>query len=160
MTAQDWINRLNLLPHPEGGYYREVYRSTFAVLPSNDTKATGSCTSIHYLLQGEDFSGFHRLAYPELWYFHDGVALDVHSIDTEGNYSVKRLGKGEKENLSIAIEPGVWFAAEVPGKSGFALVSCAVAPAFDFEKFEMANKDELIQQWPEHQEILERLCKE
>lgn len=158
-TAQDWIARLNLLPHPEGGYYREVYRSTFNVSPSNNAKTIGSCTSIHYLLQGEDFSAFHRLAYPELWYFHDGASLDVHSIDPAGNYSVKRLGKGEGESLSLAIEPGVWFAAEVHDKSGFALVSCVVAPAFDFSVFEMAKKDELIRQWPEHREVLERLCR-
>ena len=159
MTAKEWITLLYLVPHPEGGFYREVYRSTFTVSPSGG-KTTGSCTSIYYLLQDEDFSAFHRLAYPELWYFHDGASLDIHSIDSTGNYSVRRLGKGEGENLSIAIEPNVWFAAEVHGKSGFALVSCAVAPAFDFEKFEMAKKGELIRQWPQHREILERLCRD
>ena len=158
MTSQDWITRLNLIPHPEGGFYREAYRSTFPIISSD--KTTTSCTSIYYLLQDNDFSAFHRLAYPELWYFHDGASLDVHSIDPAGNYSVKKLGKGEEENLSIAIEPGVWFAAEVHGKSGFALVSCAVAPAFDFKVFEMAKKEELVQKWPKHREVLERLCRE
>ena len=139
LTSQDWISRLNLLPHPEGGFYREVYRSSFSVTPPNG-KATGSCTSIHYLLQGEDFSGFHRLAYPEIWYFHDGAALDIHQIDASGKYSVTRLGKDPGENLSLVVEPGTWFAADIPGKQGFALVSCAVAPAFDFAFFEMGKK--------------------
>lgn len=159
MTAQNWITRLNLLPHPEGGFYREVYRSAFPVTPLNGNE-TGSCTSIHYLLQDDDFSGFHRLAYPELWYFHDGAALDVHSIDAGGNYSVMRLGKNIGEHLSLVVEPGTWFAADVPEKKGFTLVSCAVAPAFNFKVFEMAKKDELILQWPRHREVLERLCRE
>ena len=158
MTSQEWTDRLKLIPHPEGGFYKEVYRSSFPVVPPRGA-STGSCTSIYYLLQDDDFSGFHRLGYPELWYFHDGNALDVHAIDLSGKYSVQRLGIAEGENLSIAIDPGIWFAAEVPGKSGFALVSCVVAPAFDFGVFEMAEKDELIRQWPEHREVLERLCR-
>lgn len=158
MTAQEWINRLNLIPHPEGGFYREVYRSALEVV-SPGGKTTGSCTSIYYLLQDRDFSGFHRIAYPEIWYYHDGKALDVHSIDATGKYSVTRLGKGDGEQLSLVVEPGVWFAAELPEKQGFALVSCAVAPAFDFELFEMGKMEEFVGKWPQHVEILSRLCR-
>ena len=158
MTAQEWIVRLHLVPHPEGGFYKEVYRSNFEVV-SPDGKSTGACTSIYYLLQDRDFSGFHTIAYPEIWYYHDGEALDVHSIDTTGKYSVTRLGKGDGEQLSLVVEPGVWFAADLPEKKSFALVSCAVAPAFDFALFEMARKEELIKKWPNHKEVLEKFCR-
>ena len=158
MTAEEWIDRLNLVPHPEGGFYKEIYRSGFPVVPPGG-KVTGACTSIYYMLQDKDFSGFHRLAYPEIWYFHDGKALDVHAIDSSGKYSVTRLGKGVGEHLSLVVEPGIWFAAELPGKEGFALVSCAVAPAFDFELFEMGRKEELTKRWPHYKDVLERLCR-
>jgi predicted cupin superfamily sugar epimerase len=159
MNAHDYIIRLSLIPHPEGGYYREMYRAAFSVTPQEDSAGTSAVTSIHYLLQGDDFSGFHRIAYPELWYYHDGVPLTVHEIDAAGNYRARTLGRGPDQHISFAVEPGVWFAAELPGKTGFGLVSCAVAPAFDFAKFEMAKRQELTDRYPQYAEILERLCR-
>lgn len=164
MSAQEWIDHLSLLPHPEGGFYRETYRAAYQVALLDDAAPsapiTSSITSIHYLLQGDDYSGFHRIAYPELWYFHDGEPLTVHEIDAAGNYRARTLGRGAGQHLSFAVEPGTWFAAELPGKSGFALVSCAVAPAFDFAKFEMAKRAEMIARYPTHAEILARLCRD
>lgn len=160
MNAQDYIDRLSLQPHPEGGFYAETYRAGFSVTPHGDAVPTAAVTSIHYLLQGEDFSGFHRIAYPELWYFHDGEPLTVHEIDATGNHRARTLGRGEGQHLSFAIEPGTWFAAELPGKTGFALVSCAVAPAFDFAKFEMAKKADLLRAYPQHAEVVNRLARD
>lgn len=160
MLAPNWITRLNLVPHPEGGFYRETYRAAYGVTPQDAHAPTSAVTSIHYLLQDADYSGFHRIAYPELWYFHDGEPLTVHEIDTAGTYRARTLGKGDGHHLSFAIEPGVWFAAELPGKARFALVSCAVAPAFDFAKFEMANRDTMLAQYPQHADVLRRLCRD
>ena len=160
MNAADYIDRLSLQPHPEGGFYAETYRAAFRVTPSGDAGETSAVTSIHYLLQDDDFSGFHRIAYPELWYFHDGAPLTVHEIDAAGNHRARTLGRGEGQHLSFAVEPGTWFAAELPGKSGFALVSCAVAPAFDFAKFEMAKKADLLRAHPRHAEIVNRLARD
>ena len=176
-VAHDYIARLGLLPHPEGGFYRETYRAAYRVNPQGDAApstpgtlpsipssitppTTSSVTSIHYLLQGDDYSGFHRIAYPELWYFHDGEPLTVHEIDATGNHRARTLGRGPGHHLSFAVEPGTWFAAELPGKTGFALVSCAVAPAFDFAKFEMATRADMIALYPRHEEILRRLCRD
>jgi predicted cupin superfamily sugar epimerase len=114
-------------------------------------------TSIHYLLENEDFSAFHRIAYPEIWYWHDGEPLTVHEISPDGTYTARTLGKGEGQVLSLVVEPGVWFAAELPGKTGYGLVSCAVAPGFDFEMFEMAKREELVAMWPEHRTLIRRL---
>jgi predicted cupin superfamily sugar epimerase len=158
MTPQDWISRLVLRPHPEGGWYAETYRASFEVAPAGEG-FTSAVTSIHYLLEGTDFSAFHRIAYPELWYHHEGSPLDIHEIDAAGNYRVRRLGKGPGELLSLAVEPGTWFAAEVADKTGFALVSCAVAPGFRFEIFEMGKRDALLVDYPRHAEVIGRLTR-
>jgi predicted cupin superfamily sugar epimerase len=164
MTAADWIARLGLLPHPEGGFFKETYRAGFQVTPALVKEQAGAptsaCTSIHYLLQDADYSGFHRIAYPEIWYFHDGAPLTIHEIDQQGRYSQRTLGRGVGEYLSLVVEPGVWFAADLPSKQGYALVSCAVAPAFDFALFEMAKREAMLAQYPRHAEVLRRLCRE
>ena len=71
-TAAYWIEHLNLQPHPEGGYYKEVFRSDAEVTRVHSGAARSACTSIYYLLEEKDFSGFHRIASDELWYFHKG----------------------------------------------------------------------------------------
>jgi len=137
MNPQDWIKRLGLQPHPEGGWYKETYRASFQVTPQGEAAATDAVTSIYYLLRDEERSAWHRIAYPELWYFHDGDPLDIHEKDAAGNVTTRRLGRGEGCELSLVVEPKTWFSADLPGKRGFALVSCAVAPGFRFEVFEM-----------------------
>ncbi|MES2376230.1 MAG: cupin domain-containing protein [Bacteroidota bacterium] len=159
-TAQYWINHLNLQPHPEGGYYKEVFRSVNGVTRVNETGVKQACTSIYYLLEGKDFSGFHRLASDELWYFHKGAPLHIHVIDNDGAHTVIELSDSDTGNLQTIIPPNTWFASEISSGSGFALVSCVVAPGFDFAEFEMAKKEELVAQYPEHTAVLERLCRE
>lgn len=140
-TARTWIDRLGLQPHPEGGWYREVYRSDFQATPQGEAAATNAVTSIYYLLEGEETSALHRIAYPELWYYHEGTAaLEVYEVDEAGVRRGRRLGRGEGEVFQLAVEPRVWFGAEVVGKQGWALVSCAVAPGFRFEVFEMKGE--------------------
>ena len=143
-AATHWINHLNLQPHPEGGWYREVFRSGNQVVRLNEQAAKQACTSIYYLLEESDFSGFHRIASDELWYFHKGAPLLIHAIDENGIYTAYELSDTPTGSLSVAIKAGVWFAAEIPSKTGFALVSCAVAPGFEFREFEMADKERLI----------------
>ena len=163
MNAQDWIKRLGLQPHPEGGYYKETYRAGFQVTPDQGPtkgESTSAVTSIYYMLEGEDFSAFHRIAYPEIWYFHEGEPLTIHEIDQQGNYQARTLGKGEGEVLSLVVEPGVWFAADLPGKQGYGLVSCAVAPGFDFAIFEMGKKETLVSQYFQHAKVLQQLSRD
>jgi predicted cupin superfamily sugar epimerase len=159
-TATHWITTLNLQPHPEGGYYREVFRSEQVVTRENSSSLKQACTSIYYLLKGDDFSGFHRLKSDELWYFHKGAPLLIHVLNEQGEYSAHELSDTETGSLSIAIKAGLWFASEIPSKTSFALVSCAVAPGFDFSEFEMAQKEKLTDQFPQHATLLNRLCRE
>ena len=157
--ARYWIEKLQLIPHPEGGYYKEVYRSQLQVRRTGSETVKNACTTIYYLLEGDDFSAFHRLASDEIWYFHKGQPLLIHVIDNDGNYTRHELSDAETGNLSIVIEPHLWFASEVASRQGFTLVSCVVAPGFDFAEFEMAGKEKLSDLFPQHQAVISRLCR-
>ena len=158
-TVSHWIATLHLQPHPEGGYYKEVYRSPNQVTRKDSDETKSACTSIYYLLEGEDYSGFHRIKSDELWYFHKGSPLHIHVINEEGIHETNELSDTATGSLSLVVKAGLWFASEIPSKSGFALVSCAVAPGFEFSEFEMAKKDELTAAYPVYKDILVRLCR-
>lgn len=157
--AADWIRKLNLQPHPEGGYYKEVFRSERYVSREGSDFLMHACTSIYYLLEDEDFSGFHRIMSDEIWYFHQGVPLNVHVITENGEYRMSELSCASTGSLSLVVPAGLWFAADIPSKSGYSLVSCAVAPGFEFSEFEMADKSELLTSYPFHEVLFNRLCR-
>jgi len=158
-TASYWIKHLKLQRHPEGGYYREVFRSQHRVLRPGADKKKQACTSIYYLLEGTDFSGFHRIASDELWYFHKGSPMLIHVINEHGIYFAFELSDTPAGSLSVAVQAGLWFAVEIPSGSGFTLVSCAVAPGFEFGEFEIAEKQEMIALYPQHARLLSKLCR-
>lgn len=147
-TAEQWIEELNLQAHPEGGFYAETYRSETLL----DGRA--SATSIYFLLRPNDISHFHILDADELWYFHSGTTVRVHQIDKGGHYSFTDLG--QKGDLSILIPAHTTFAAEVLSDEGYVLVSCVVTPGFEFSKFHLYKRDELLDQFPKHAELIER----
>jgi len=153
--ASYWIDKLNLLPHPEGGFYTETFRANLEV--DGGWGNRNALTSIFYLLEGEDFSGFHRIKASELWFWHAGETLLIHEIDEAGGFKTHKLSA---ENPFASIAPKSWFASEVENKNGYVLVSCAVAPGFDFIDFEMAKKVELTKAYPQHRNLLQKLCRE
>ena len=159
-TAAYWINHLQLHPHPEGGFYKEVFRSEAEVMRPPSLLSKRACTSIYYLLEGADFSGFHRISSDEIWYFHKGSPLLIHVIDEDGEHVANELSDEATGNLSVVVKAGLWFAAEIPSKNGFTLVSCAVAPGFEFDEFEMGGKDRLTTLYPQHASVFGRLCRE
>jgi len=162
-TAQYWIDRLNLVPHPEGGYYRETYRSEFAIareaLPSQFAGPRPVSTAIYFLLEGEDFSAFHRLRSDELWHFYAGSPITVHVIEPEGSHSELQLGRDPDagEVLQAVAKAGRWFASEVRDATSFTLAGCTVAPGFDFADFELGKRSDLIKLYPQHRALIERL---
>jgi uncharacterized protein len=158
-NAAYWIQHLNLQPHPEGGYYKEVFRSKQRVFRKGADELKQACTSIYYLLEGADYSGFHRIASDELWYFHKGAPLLIHIVDEHGAYSAIELSDSSSGVLSAVVEAGLWFASETPSGNGFTLVSCAVAPGFEFSEFEMAAKQNMISLYPQHARLFDRLCR-
>ena len=158
-NADYWISHLKMIPHPEGGFYKEVFRSKIEIFRKSNGDLKQACTSIYYLLQGMDYSGFHRIASDELWYYHQGEPLFIYELTLDGLLITHELSDLATGSLSVVIEAGSWFAATLPSGEGFSLVSCAVAPAFDFREFEMADKDELIQLYPEYVSLIERFCR-
>ena len=157
--ANHWISKLNLQPHPEGGYYKEVFRSSQYVRREESNSLKHACTSIYYLLEHADFSGFHRIMSDEIWYFHQGGPLNIHIITEKGDYQLSELSDSQTGSLCLVVPAGLWFAADIPGKQGYTLVSCAVAPGFEFAEFEMADKQQLIGEYPIHEKLFDRLCR-
>jgi len=164
-SAQYWIGRLGLIPHPEGGYYRETYRSSLIIakeaLPAQFSGPRLVSTAIYFLLDGENFSAFHRLRSDELWHFYAGGSLLVHVIQENGRHSEIPIGSNPEagESLQAVVKAGSWFASSVRDPSSFALVGCTVAPGFDFEDFELGRRSDLIGLYPQHRGLIERLTR-
>jgi predicted cupin superfamily sugar epimerase len=164
VEAQYWIDRLGLQPHPEGGYYRETYRSSQRLLGCCLFQHEGSrvaATAIYFLLPGEQFSALHRLRSDEIWHFYAGSPLTIHVIDPQGNLSQLKLGKDIEngESFQVVVPAGCWFGATVDEPDGYTLVGCTVAPGFEFEDFELGSRQQLIEQYPQHRELIERLTR-
>jgi predicted cupin superfamily sugar epimerase len=165
-NARYWIEKLQLEAHPEGGYFRQTYRSDIVIareaLPAGFKGARAVSTAIYFVLEGKNFSAFHRLRSDEVWHFYAGEALVVHVIAPEGKYSSIRLGGDPEagEVLQAVVPAGCWFASHVADWSSFAVVGCTVAPGFDFEDFEMGEREELAGRYPQHEELIERLTRE
>jgi hypothetical protein len=113
--ARTYIKKLHLKKHPEGGYYREVYRSGEKILPGHlpmrYKSSRNFSTSIYFLLEGNQFSAFHLLQSDELWHFYDGSDLRIYIINPKGDLIIRKLGKSEDADFQIAIEKYCWFAA-------------------------------------------------
>lgn len=160
-SAQTLIRTLKLRRHPEGGYYRETYRSpeqlSAQALPRRYRGPRAFSTVIYYLLQTGDFSAFHRVQSDEIWYYHGGCPVQLTLISPQGQLRTYRLGLhvGKKERPQMLIPRGTWFsAAPLAGKSSYSLVGCSVAPGFDFADFEMASREELLKRWPKHRRAI------
>lgn len=158
-SAQYWVDKLGLIPHPEGGYYKETYRSDVEIEVIQDINKRNISTGIYYLLDQNDYSSFHRIKSDEMWHFYAGDGLDIPVIHPNGVLETLRLGLDlDKGQLPQQVVPaGSWFAAENSNKSSFSLVGCTVAPGFDFNDFEMADPDSLLADYPQHNEFINRL---
>ena len=165
-SAQYWIDRLNLIAHPEGGYYRETYRSQLSIareaLPPQFTGSRLVSTAIYFLLDGENFSAFHRLRSDELWHFYSGSPITVYVIAPDGGYSEIQLGSDPDagEALQAVVKAGCWFASRVRDSKSFALAGCTVAPGFDLADFELGKREELVRLYPQHRNLIESLTRD
>ncbi|MGV3768154.1 MAG: cupin domain-containing protein [Chitinophagaceae bacterium] len=164
-NAEQLIDRFNLLPHPEGGFYAETYKSEESVqqehLPQRFSGARSFSTAIYFLLPRGNFSAFHRIKSDECWHFYAGETLLVHVIHPDGTLETIRLGNNvvAGETFQYVVPAGCWFASEPAPQTNFSFVGCTVAPGFDFADFELANAAELSAFFPGHQELITRLCR-
>ena len=161
--AKQYIKQLQLKKHPEGGYFREVYRSDELILPEHlparYKSSRNFSTSIYFLLEGKQFSAFHLLQSDELWHFYDGCTVIIYIINQKGGLTIKKLGKQKDCELQIAIEKQNWFAAEIEDKKSFAIFGCTVSPGFDFKDFQLGSRNQLIERFPQHKQLIHKLTR-
>jgi predicted cupin superfamily sugar epimerase len=162
-SSENIINKLNLQAHPEGGYFRETYRSKGEVntdsLPADYKGKRNYSTCIYFLLTSDNFSALHRIKQDEIWHFYDGSPILLHVITPEGEHSEIVIGNdlSKGEIPQYVVPGGCWFAAEVINKNSYSLTGCTVSPGFSFEDFELKSKAELINMFPHQKEVISKL---
>ena len=157
--AEYYIDHLNLLPHPEGGFYKETYRDSLSVINRVGNERSVS-TGIYFMLTKGNFSAFHRIESDEMWHYYEWESLTVYVIDYSGKLEEIKLGKDLEngEQLQAVVPAGHWFASRI-NQGEYSLVGCTVAPGFDFQDFEMADRETLIKDFPRHSEIITELTR-
>ena len=151
-AATDLIERLELTEHPEGGYYRETWRSSDRI---NVSGLSGfkfdswrcAMTSILFLLPGHTFSSLHKIKGEEIWNYHEGDPAVIVEI-VNGQWVETELGRGPHQKLQHVVQPGTWFGSRCLNPAGYTLCGCTVVPGFEFEDFELGGKSALIKLYP------------
>ena len=155
---RDLVTALDLQPHPEGGYYREVFRSSQSVSFHGTPRSAG--TSIYYLLAPGTYSAWHRIDADEAWYFHAGGPLALYVLTPEGDLITHRLGDPRHHPGAVfqaVVTAGGWFAAQPAEPGDFTLVGCAVSPGFEFTGFQLATESDLAPAIHRHGDTVRRL---
>lgn len=150
--ARELIEQLQLLPHPERGYYAETYRAPLSVLGVPHGGPRSASTAIYYLVTAaQPSSRLHRLRSDELFHLYEGGPLEVLLLMAGQPPLVRRLGldlaAGERPQL--VIPAGTWFGTELAPHASHCLIGCTVAPGFDFADLELAGGSQLCEQFPE-----------
>jgi len=160
-TVESLIERFRLIPHPEGGWYRQTYVS--GISSSFGLSRRGSrplATSIYFLLTRGHFSAFHRLQSDEMWYHHSGDALRIEIIHRGGRYESALIGPADRGfEPQFCVPADCWFASRIDNGGHWGLVGCSVFPGFDFRDFELADYDELSAEYPEHRGLIRALTR-
>lgn len=141
-----------LTPHPEGGYFRETYRSE-AKLPGTTRSLS---TAIYYLLPAGQRSLLHRIGADEVWHFYLGDPLLVIELQPRGPAKVTRLGRAHPQHVVAA---GTWFGAMPAPGSAYSFVGCTVSPGFEFTDFEIGARAALLATFPDARESIETLTR-
>lgn len=163
MEIEYLVRKFDLLPHPEGGYYKETYRSVELIESSTKEfpHQRNYSTAIYFLIEKDNFSALHRIKSDEVWHFYEGDALEVIEIDLKGNLFRTQVGRNisKGQTFQYTVKAGHWFGSRVLKGGGFSFVGCTVSPGFDFKDFEMARRGELTQLFPQHAKIIEELTR-
>lgn len=151
--VEEIIKEYGLLPHPEGGWYKETYRSEKKIEELN----RNLMTSIYFLITSENISKLHQIKSDEHWYFHEGTGLRIHMFDQDYSYIDLGLNTGKNQVPFATVGAQIIFGSSVEQPGGYAFVSCAVAPGFDFEDFRMLGTNEMLEKYPSHADLINRL---
>jgi predicted cupin superfamily sugar epimerase len=161
-TGRSLITALELRPHPEGGWYREVFRSAdrlaASALPERYLGSRACLSTIYFLLQAGEVSHFHRLRSDEVWHFCDGSPLTIHLLHPDGTAATVRLGRDLRkgEMFLLGVPRGTWMGAEGHPGAKSSLVGCTVGPGFDFADFELGESAELLSAYSGYTDIIQR----
>lgn len=153
---QELVERLKMSAHPEGGFYAETYRADSEIETESGKRQL--TTSIFFLLRSKDVSHFHRIKSDELWFWHEGSPLSVHVLGEKG-HEILSLGPVNDSGTlpQQLVKANTIFGSSVDQPNSYALVSCVVAPGFDFEDFELFKTADLLPLFPEAEEIIRKL---
>lgn len=165
LSARTCIQTLQMQAHPEGGFFRESYRSALLIdvpgAPDSAPVRRSVCTGIYFLLEKDNFSAFHRIKSDEMWHFYAGQALEVLELRATGELICTLLGpdilRGHVHQYVVPAD--TWFASRVVDGGAFALVGCTVAPGFDFADFCLAERETLLATYPQHSDIIRALTR-
>lgn len=155
MKAQDIIEKLELLRHPETGHFKETYRAEGKININGSLR--NYSTAVYFLLEDGEKSNLHKIASDEIWHFYLGDPLEIIQISPEGELEIIKLGSNimSGQKLQHAVPAGYWFGSYSTGQYSF--VGCTVSPGFDFEDFALANRQELVAKHPQHKNYIEKL---
>jgi uncharacterized protein len=141
--ASELTSELHLQPHPEGGYFRETFRSSHKVQPLDERSARSALTTIYYLLIKGQHSRWHRAASDEVWHFYEGDPLEVYWIDDRDVVHQEMLATRSSNAQPMCVIPArCWQAARPLGE--YSLVGCTVGPGFDFQDLEMISEGSAV----------------
>ena len=156
LTIEEIVAHYQMLPHPEGGYYKETYRSAERIpkdgLPNRFEGDRHFGTAIYFLLDQGNFSAFHRIKSDETWHFYAGQALEIFVLQDNGKMQIIQLGNQIQagETFQATVPAGAWFASRPAVNTVFSL---------DFADFEMAKEEELVELFPQHAKLIRELCR-
>ena len=159
------IQKYNLEPHSEGGWYKQTYKSNEEIgadaLPERFGASRAFSTAIYFLLEKGNFSAFHRIKSDECWHFYAGDPLLIYIIEQTGRLKVISLGSDHEKGQSFqyVVPANCWFASRPAPGSEYCFVGCTVSPGFEFEDFELAELTELSVMYPQHKSIIIELCR-
>ncbi len=165
LNTQQLIRLYDLQPHPEGGWYKETYKSSEYIsataLPERFAGARVFSTAIYFLLEQGNFSAFHRIKSDECWHFYAGDVLDIYVIQQDGALDIIPLGSniGKGQLFQYAVPANCWFASRPAQGSSYCFVGCTVAPGFDFADFELADAAALSALYPQYKSTIAELCR-
>jgi predicted cupin superfamily sugar epimerase len=164
-TAQTYIDALQMEAHPEGGFFKETYRSHHLIDVTQGSGGTSVqrsvSTGIYFLLEKNNFSAFHKIKSDEMWHFYAGQALEVLELNERGELGCTRLGSdilGGEVHQHV-VPANTWFASRLAAGGSFSLVGCTVAPGFDFADFCLADQALLLAAFPQHSQTIAELTR-
>lgn len=162
-TVDQLVKQFQLVPHPEGGYYRETYRSSEKIpqetLPKCFNGDRNYSTAIYFLIPKGKFSSLHRIQADEAWHFYLGGPITIVQISPEGKVEEVVMGQDvvNGQKVQHVVPAGYWFGAYLNPGSEYSFVGCTVAPGFDFADFEIGNRAALLKLFPHAKALIEQL---